>query len=101
MEIYPQLYCCGISLSEFKKLNMKEIQLILKGYELKKESESKENDVLAWEIGRYVRVAILSSLDNKNKYPKMPITLEQKDQNVDVQTEEQMLNILDKFVSKK
>lgn len=98
MDLYPQLYICGISIFEFKKLNMNEINLIIKGLGLVKEMESKERDMLAWQTGKYVKLAISSALDKKSKYPSKPFLFEEAKNNI--QSEEDMINILDKFVSK-
>lgn len=80
---------------------MKQINLVIEGYVLKKETESKEQDVLAWNIGRYVQIAIASNMSKNQKYPKKPNTMEEKQNGFNMmQSDEEMLQAMNKIVSK-
>ena len=59
----------GVDYKLFWKLNPKTLSPFIKAFELKQ----KHDDHLAWQQGAYIRMAILSSMDTKNKYPEKPM----------------------------
>ncbi len=59
----------GVDYDRFWEMNPKELEPFVKAFELK----TKYNDVMAWQQGIYIRAAIASSMDKKNKYPEKPI----------------------------
>jgi len=58
----------GVDYDLFWTLNPKSLSPFIKAFDLSRERDS----YIAWEIGVYVKKAITSSLDAKDKYPKEP-----------------------------
>lgn len=68
----------GIQLDVFWNLNPKYMYMYQDEYIREKEEQMKLLDVSAYYQGLYVQQAIASCFSKKAKYPKLPLSMEQK-----------------------
>lgn len=69
--ILPEALMMGVDYGLFWTLNPKSLDPFTKAFSLRK----KQEDMNAWNIGNYVRMAIASSFSNSVKYPDKPYTM--------------------------
>lgn len=59
----------GVDYELFWVLNPKSLSPFVKAFNLKQQHE----DFMAWQYGKYVKMAIVSSLNKDSKYPDKPL----------------------------
>ena len=64
----PNALAIGVDYELFWVLNPKSLSPFVKAFNLKQ----KQDDFMAWQYGKYVKMAIVSSLDKNTKYPTKP-----------------------------
>lgn len=62
----------GVDYELFWTMNPKELTPFIKAFELKRQYD----DILSWQQGIYIKLAIASSLSKDIKYPKTPMCKE-------------------------
>lgn len=77
----------GVDYDVFWGLDPKTLEPFTKAFRLKMELQDSTN----YQLGAYVRLAILSSMEKKVKYPKAPIFTERK-KNSNTMTAEEIRN---------
>ena len=72
--LLPRALMMGVNYDLFWTLNPKSLTPFIKAFELKMEHE----DTTSWQNGLYVRLAVLSIMDSKIKYPNKPLSVKEK-----------------------
>lgn len=72
--VLPNALMIGVEYDLFWTLNPKSFASFVKAFELKREYQDYNN----WSLGMYIRSAVASVLDSKNKYPETPLTQKPK-----------------------
>lgn len=65
----------GVPSDLFWTLNPKELEPFKKAFSLSQEIV----DINNWQLGNYIRIAVASALDPKNKYPTEPFSYSNRD----------------------
>lgn len=61
----------GVEYDLFWTLTPKSLTPFFKAFELKQDN----NDLIAWQHGVYIQMAVASIMDSKNEYPKEPLSM--------------------------
>lgn len=69
-EILPQALMIGVDYDLFWTLNPKSLKPFIKAFEL----SEKQEDMIAWRSGMYIKLAIGSLLSKEIKYPTRPLS---------------------------
>lgn len=69
-DILPNALMIGVQYDLFWSLNPKSLAPFIRAFTLRQKHE----DVLAWQQGSYIRMAITSSFNDKVKYPVNPLS---------------------------
>lgn len=70
--ILPDALLIGVDYHLFWTLTPKSMEPFIRAFKRKEERRQEQFDIIAWQIGGYVRQAIASSFDKNTKYPKEP-----------------------------
>lgn len=68
-EILPYALMIGVDYELFWVLNPKSLKPFVKAFNL----QTKHEDMIAWQSGIYIRMAVASVMDKNVKYPKTPL----------------------------
>lgn len=90
-EILPNALMIGVAYELFWRLNPKTIKPFFKAFRLKQEYD----DLVSWQNGMYVRLAVASLLDKKAKYPERPLSMKSKPEDTEMPQE----IIMNKFLN--
>ena len=83
----------GVDYELFWTLNPITLSPFIKAFDLK----IKNDDMVAWQHGLYVKMAIASSMDKDTKYPSQPFTSENKVEEVVMSSEEIKARVMNKM----
>lgn len=82
-KILPNALMIGVDYKQFWKLNPRTLDPFVKAFSLRQEYD----DFNAWRQGKYIRMAIVSSLNKDAKYPEKPIGVPKKKTPEEIQEE--------------
>ena len=63
----------GVDKNDFWLMQPKDLEPFNKAFLLSKELDMELSDIRNWQLGQYIRLAIGSVMDSKNKYPDKPL----------------------------
>jgi hypothetical protein len=78
-------------------LNPHKLEAFYEAHRLETKERAKELDNLAWMIGTYVRVAIVTSFSKKARYPEYPLSEEQTNNTVENNNKNETMSDGQKF----
>lgn len=87
----------GVDYDLFWSLNPKSLAPFVKAFELKKDMELTQADVVAYRTGDYVRMAIASNFSKDAKYPTKPFGFKtKKEMDEDARMEEMKKRVMER-----
>ncbi len=78
-----------IAISDFWELTPKTLAICVQAKSDKLKEDMEHKDILNWQLGQYIQIAVASCLDRKAKYPQKPIFMSK--------VEEKPLSMREKF----
>lgn len=73
----------GVEYDLFWTLTPESLKPFFKAFDLKQKRKETETDIIAWQHGIYIQMAVASVLDSKTDYPKEPLSIiNEKEKNI-------------------
>lgn len=78
-DVLPLALMVGVEYDLFWTLNPSSLNPFIKAFEMKRKAESERDNVVAWQNGVYIQMAIASTLNKSFQYPKEPLGFGKED----------------------
>lgn len=96
-KVLPNALTLGVNYNQFWEMTPKDLIPFVKAFSL----ERKNEDIKAWQLGCYIKLAIVSSMEKSVKYPNSPIFSKEpeKEKPKELTDEEKMNRIKQNFLN--